>query len=131
MAKKSGTFSLSIKESVPTLPNKDVGEQEDFPRFYSEMTPTTIDVAYGGGVIRGFSYSLSGYAGTGKTTLCLQHQSRVVKYHKEYLDEEVKCLYITNEQSVDDLNHMCAKLDIDNVYLAHMYNLSTILWRLS
>ena len=120
-------FGISCEETEPNLPKNIENKDSELQRFYADVWHFhPFNLIFGGGPIHGFVYSLSGYQGTGKTTLCLQLLESCYKNSVEQEDEK-KMLYISNEQMVTELSTMCDKLGVENVYLVHVKGLKKIL----
>lgn len=79
-----------------------------------------INRLFDGGIIPGFTFTLSGEAGTGKTTLA---------YHilEEYSATGFKCGYASNEESITQLKNKALRLQMDKFRIAHTPILADIL----
>ena len=79
-----------------------------------------INRLFDGGIIPGFTFTLSGESGTGKTTLA---------YHilEEYGANNFKCGYASNEESITQLKNKALRLQMNNFRIAHTPILADIL----
>lgn len=122
MASKSGAFSIGASQVLPVSVGS-IKAEKDIERWSTHDCLFPFDKVFTFGIGKNCTYVLSGLQGTGKTTFCLQHMDLVVSYNKR---KKLRALYITNEQQVEELAIMCARLGVKNVDVAHLYNIDDI-----
>lgn len=121
----STSFSIGAEETEPIKPNKVKRDKKPLKRFCSSCS---YDAVFGYGLVPS-SFTITAVGGTGKTTWLLQHQQEIITQHKRlYRTEKIpKCLFVTNEMTIEALSMMCARLNVKDVDIAHIVHLEKIL----
>lgn len=92
-------------------------EKKEFPRLKSSYN--LINNLFGNGWREGSVVQTTGYRGCGKTTFWLQILD---DFSKEY-----STAYVSNEESQDQLQEKCIRLNVNNVEIGYMSSLEDIL----
>lgn len=92
------------------------------PEFYERRYSTgseVVDSLFGGSIIPNCTFTISGEAGCGKTTLLLQIL--------ELLEEQgKKTAYISSEEPVEQLAYLCKRINVSKPLLANIVNIDDI-----
>lgn len=104
-------FQKTELKKVSDLPKK------EFPRIKSSYA--CINNLFGNGWREGSVLHISGYRGCGKTTFLLQIQE---DYSKQF-----PVAFLTNEETQEQIQEKCERLNIKNVEIAYMNSLEDIL----
>lgn len=121
----SSSFSIGAEETEPIKPTKVKRDKKPIRRLCGSCS---YDAVFGFGLVPS-SFTITAVGGTGKTTWLLQHQQEIINQHKRlYRSERIpKCLFVTNEMTIEALSAMCARLNVKNVDIAHIVHLEKIL----
>ena len=118
MKSPSVCFSIGALETELTLPKK----VKRVAKTKTIISNTIFDVVFGFGLAKGSTFIISGKAGTGKTTILLNHMQAVYDF-----DKKVKVAFLSNEMDISKLSIMCERLGVTNVLIAHMKDIEKII----
>lgn len=121
----SNGFSIGAKETEPIKPGL-VDRTGNIREAY--MSTNSYEAVFGNGIYPS-SFTLTAKAGTGKTTWLLQHQQSIINFYKKIssFKKVPRCLFITNEMTIEALAGMCERLGIEDVEIAHIFDIDKIL----
>lgn len=109
-------FSIGATETELLDPS----EVDSFGVVRMKSSHPGLDAMFDGGIIPGFVYSLSGEAGSGKTTFSLMAL-------QSYGTAGKKCGYVSGEESIGQLKDKTIRLQINQFKIAHSPVLTSIL----
>lgn len=109
-------FSIGDVESSPKPPHKVKRKKEK-----TLLTNCVYDPIFGYGLPEEFSFTITGKAGTGKTTFLLNYMQALKDSNRS-----TKHLFITNEMSESKLAAMCERIGVKDIDIVCMTNIDSI-----